>query len=681
MGKIRNAITNGIIRTFSSTGESFSTWVNTLSKYRAKRQFLKLYRGIVWACINAIGDDVAKYQPTFNQKDNRNGKMTQRQHEFMQVLERPNSRMTSKFDLFFATQAFLELVGNAYWYLSVEERSRKVREIYVMRPDRVRVATDKNNGDVIGYTFRDDSGNEIPLDVDEVQHFKTFNPENDYYGIGTVEAGILYIETEEDSAIFQRNFIKNQASPSGILTINGKIEKEQFNKVKAQWKEKTEGLANVGKTLFIRGADASFTKIGLSLGDLDMEKLKTLTEEKIMKMFRVPEIILGVTDKSGLGRANAETADYIFASRTIEPKLLRIDDGVQNIIRRNYKDESVLVTHVSQIPEDADRKLNEQDKLVNRVMTVNEVRAERGLPTIGAAGDRLYIGFNQISLEDAGSDNSASKSTGKTIQLTVAKKDATEQSFFQQLDKIDARTVKSYKSKLKKDLRAQRDAVISRLAAYAASVQNMAADEVVKAYEEVTPSSTEEADKSMEWLLPLLLLAISDGADTALALMNVDDDFVFSTGAQNAAEAAARRVMQDFTSQTAEKLKQVIAEGVNAGENLEQLTKRVQKVYDDAIGWRTDRLADSESHKNINKGVQLGFQQAGVKKKVWRALGSNPCQYCRAMDGTIINVESSYVPKGGTMVGEDGGEVVQDYDAVENAHAHANCHCWLFPAD
>ena len=50
------------------------------------------------------------------------------------------------------------------------------------------------------------------------------------------------------------------------------------------------------------------------------------------------------------------------------------------------------------------------------------------------------------------------------------------------------------------------------------------------------------------------------------------------------------------------------------------------------------------------------------------------------MDGSIINVESAYVPKGGTMVGEDGGEVVQDYDAVENAHAHANCHCWLFPA-
>lgn len=678
--KITQAFTQGVKRAFASAGESFSTWMTTASRYRAKRQFLRLYRGIVWACINAIGDDVAKYQPIFNRKDNRNGKLTQVQHEFMQVLERPNSRMTSKFDLFFATQAFIELVGNAYWYLSVEEKSRKVREIYVMRPDRVKICTDKNSGDVIGYTFRDDSGTEIPLDADEVQHFKTFNPEDDYQGIGTVEAGIIYIETEEDSAIFQRNFIKNQASPSGILTINGKIEKEQFNKVKAQWKEKTEGLANVGKTLFIRGADASFTKIGLSLGDLDMEKLKTLTEDKIMKMFRVPKIILGETDQQGLGRGNAETADYVFASRTIEPKLLRIDDGIQNIIRRNFKDTSMVIEHVSQIPEDQDRRLNQEDKLVNRVMTVNEIRKERGLPEV-KGGDKLYIGFNQIPIDGTGSDNSASASVGKKIVLTVAKKDATDQSFFRQLDKIDAKVVKKYKSDFKKDLRAQRDEVISKLVAYAASVKDMGSDQVAKAYEEIMPSEQEEAEKSLEWLIPLMLLAISEGADTALALMNVEDDFIFSTAAQNAAKDAARRVMQDFTSQTVEKLKAEIAAGVNAGENLEQLSKRVQKLYDDAIGWRTDRLADSESHKNINKGVQLGFQQAGVKKKVWRALGSNPCQYCRAMDGTIINVESSYVPQGGTMVGEDGGEVVQDYDAIENAHAHANCHCWLFPAD
>lgn len=678
MGKITDAISKTVKGWVEYTGESFSTWATSFSRYRSRRQFLKMYRGIVMACVAAVAEDVARYTALYFKKDNRNGKLAPIQHEFDKVLERPNPRMTSKFDLFVATQSFLELVGNAYWYLSVEERSRKVREIYVMRPDRVKIAIDDNTGEVIGYEFNDGKGNIVPLDIDEVQHFKTFNSEDDYYGLGTVEAGVIYIETEEDTAIFQRNFIKNQASPSGILTINGKIEKEQFKKVKDAWKEKTEGLANVGKTLFIRGADASFTKIGLSLGDLDMEKLKSLTEDKIFKMFRMPKFLLGDFDQGGLGRSNIEAGDYVFAKRRVEPAQLRIDDGIQNIIRRNFKDEQTVVSHVSQIPEDVDRQLEEDDKLVNRVLTVNEVRERKGLKRVDG-GDQLFVGFNQVPLDNAGSDNSTQTKTIRRI--TVAKKDAAEESFFQQLNAIDAKVVKQYTSKFKKDLKAQRDAVIENLHAYAASIKDIPADQVAKAYEEIMPSEQQEADKSMEWLLPLMLLAITQGAQTALALLDNADDFVFSTGAQSAAEAAARRVMQDFTTQTVEKLKQVIAEGVNAGEDFAALSKRVQKVYDDAMGWRTERLSDSESHKNINKGVQLGFQQGGVKRKVWRTLGSNPCQYCRAMNGKIIEVESSYVPKGGTMVGEDGGEVVQDYDAIENAHAHANCHCWLFPAD
>lgn len=674
--KITQAIRQGVQRAFASTGESFSTWVNTYSKYRAKRHFLRLYRGIVMTCIQAIAEDVAKYEARFMKKDNRTNKLSEAQHEFAKVLERPNPRMTSKFDLFVATQSFLELVGNAYWYLSVEETSRKVREIYVMRPDRVRVATDKNTGDIVGYTFRGDDGVELPLDIDEVQHFKTFNPEDDYYGIGTVEGGILYIETEEDTAVFQRNFIKNQASPSGILTINGKIEKEQFNKVKAAWKEKTEGLANVGKTLFIRGADASFTKIGLSLGDLDMEKLKALTEDKILKMFRMPKIILGDTDQAGLGRGNAETADYVFAKRNIDPKQLRIDDGIQNIVRRNYKDEAIVVTHVSQIPEDVDRQLNEDDKLTGRVFTVNEVRERRGLPKV-TGGDKLYVTFNQVPIDDAGSDNSTS--TGKTIVLSVAKKDATEQTFFQQLNKIKASINKTYISKLKKDLKAQQADVVSKLAAYAASVS--AGGDVIKAYEEIMPSEDTEANKTAEWLVPLMILAITQGAEQALALLDIDEDANISTAAKNAAETAAKRVIRDFTTQTVEKLKAEIVAGVNAGEDLKALTARVNKVYSDAYGYRGTRLSDSESHKSINKGVQTAFEQGGVKHKIWKTLGANPCQFCRAMDGSIIETKKPFVPKGGSIQGEDGGELVQDYEEVENAHAHANCNCWLFPAD
>lgn len=676
MGKITNSITQGITRFFGSAGESFTTWaVNTFGKW-TRRKLLKQYKGLVYACINAIAEDFAKYEPIFWKIDRRTGKKKQYRHPFAEVIENPNPSL-SKFDLMFATAAFLELTGDAFWYYALGERSRTPKEIYLMRPDRVEVVVDGTNGEVIGYKFRQDDGTKIPLDVDEVEHIHTFHPENPYRGMGTLEAGILYVEIENDTSVFQRNFMKNQATPSGVLTISGKIEKEAFNKLKQQWKEKQAGLANVGKTLFIREADAKFTKIGLSLGELDLKALKELSEEKIYKMFRVPQIILGHTDSSGLGRANAETADYIFAKRNIDPKQTRLDDSLQRTLRRNFKEMNTVIGHVSQIPEDKAAELAETDKAINRWETINEVRERKGLPKLPKGGDELYVSFNQVAVSEAGSNNGG-ESTGKAvkkIRRLVVRKDTAEETFFRQLERIDNRTTRQYKKTNNKFIEDQRKRVLDGLKAYAAGAPNAK----TKAYEEILPNAEEEADKALEEILALLLLAIAASGETAFKFLDNTDDFLLSQNVQNAVSDAARRVLRDHTNQTIVALQKSIADGITANETIEQLTARVNKIYDEAVGWRADRLSNTESHKYVNKGLQEAYIQSGITKKEWRALGSNPCEFCRAMDGTIINVDSIYVPKGSSIDGEDGGEYVNDYEDIENANAHSNCHCWLFP--
>lgn len=227
MGKIRSAITEGITRFFGNAGDSFTSWAaNTFGKWNRKR-LMNQYKGLVYTLVNAIAEDFAKYEPIFWKQDQRSGKKTQYVHPFAKVLENPNPSL-SKFDLLVATASFLELTGDAFWYYAVGERSRQPREIYLMRPDRVEVVVDGDTGEVMGYKFRNDDGTKIALEVDEVEHIKTFNPLNQYRGMGTVEAAILYVEIENDTSEFQRNFMKNQATPSGVLTISGKIEKKRL---------------------------------------------------------------------------------------------------------------------------------------------------------------------------------------------------------------------------------------------------------------------------------------------------------------------------------------------------------------------------------------------------------------------------------------------------------------------
>lgn len=670
MGKITQAISQGITRFFGNAGDSFTTWAaNTFGKWNKKR-LMQQYKGLVYTLVNAIAEDFAKYEPIFWKVDNRTGQKKQYIHPFAKVLENPNPSL-SKFDLLVATASFLELTGDAFWYYAVGERSRQPKEIYLMRPDRVEVVVDGDTGEVMGYKFRNDDGTKIPLEVDEVEHIKTFNPLNQYRGMGTLEAAILYVEIENDTSVFQRNFMKNQATPSGVLTISGKIEKEAFNKLKTQWKEKQAGLANVGKTLFIREADAKFTKVGLGLDELDLKALKELSEGKIFKMFRVPKIILGDTDQNGLGRANAEVADYIFAKRTIDPKQTRLDDAIQKTLKRSFSDENTVVGHVSQIPEDKAAQLNEDDKLTGRVYTVNEVRERKGLPRVDG-GDKLYVSFNQVPIDESntGNDN-GSKSVKRVIRL-AARKDAAEETFFSRLNKIDGRAYRSSKKAYNGILAAQEAAIIEKLSAYADKG-------ITRAYEELMPVESEETNKAVELLLPILLLALAQGGEAALAFLGVDEALNVSPATQRLLEDRLRRALKENTNATIAKLQKTISEGIAANETIEQLTARIKAVYEKAMGYRSDTLTDDQSHKAVNKGLQEAYAQAGIKRKEWRALGSNPCKFCKAMNGEIIEMQSNYVPKGGKIVADDGEEYINDYDDIENANAHPNCHCWLFP--
>lgn len=670
MGKITQAVSQGITRFFGNAGDSFTTWAaNTFGKWNRKK-LMQQYKGLVYTLVNAIAEDFAKYEPIFWKVDNRTGQKKQYQHPFAKVLENPNPSL-SKFDLLVATASFLELTGDAFWYYAVGERTRQPKEIYLMRPDRVEVVVDGDTGEVMGYKFRNDDGTKVPLEVDEVEHIKTFNPLNQYRGMGTLEAAILYVEIENDTSTFQRNFMKNQATPSGVLTISGKIEKEAFNKLKTQWKEKQAGLANVGKTLFIREADAKFTKVGLGLDELDLKALKELSEGKLFKMFRVPKIILGDTDQNGLGRANAEVADYIFAKRTIDPKQTRLDDAIQKALKRSFKDENTVVGHVSQIPEDKAAQLNEDDKLTGRVYTVNEVRERKGLPKVDG-GDQLYVSFNQVPIsESTTGSNNGSKSVKRVIRL-AAHKDAAEETFFRQLNKIDSKAFRAGKKANNSILEQQRDLIVERLAAYAEKG-------VTRAYEEIMPDVNEETDKLVEILLPILLLALAQGGETALQFLGVDEPLNVSAQTQRVLEEKLRRALKENTNTTIAKLQKTISEGIANGENLEQLTARVNAVYEKAMGYRSETLADDQAHKAVNKGLQEAYGQAGIKQKEWRALGANPCKYCKAMNGQVIEMESNYVPKGGKIVADDGDEYINDYDEIENANAHPNCHCWLFP--
>lgn len=650
------------------TGESFTSFYSGDVPSKHGRALLGEYRNLVYSCIRAITDEVGRYEPKIYKRSDEGNKVPLKGvHPMLKILDNPNPTMT-KFEFFAASETYLELTGEFFWYKAKGQLSGKTKELYLLSPDKMKVAIDDKTGDVKGYAFMKGNGTEIPLLKEEIIHKKEFDPSNPYRGLGVVQAGLLFIETDNKTGQFQHNFMKNQATPSGILTLKstkGLIGVEAFKKIMYKWKEEYSGTDNAGKTLVIREADADFKKLGLSLSELDMGALKRLTQENVRQLFRVPQQLLGITETGGLGglgRANIEAIEYMFAKKTIEPKLDSYDDLLTRWLKDEWKDEELFVEHVSQIPEDKEFKLKEYDIGVDRWILRDEIRQETGRESI-VGTDELYTTFNQIPIGE--SNPKLSESKAATLAPKIVSK-AASRNFFDALLTVEDRLANTVENRFIKYLNKQERYVLGKLG------EQMGKSLVV------FPESEEELLKLTGLLEALVTKVMMQVGEMTLEYLGSDAEFALTQAIRDVVFDNLKKGLKDFDLETAKKIQKQLAIGLSEAEDVAQLTKRIEAVYEEAAGYRAERIARTESHRIVNEANARAYLQQGVTKVKWVARG-NACPFCKAMDGRVVNIGQSFVPVGGSITADDGSQLFNNFIDIKYADAHPNCNCYLDP--
>lgn len=295
----------------------FSFPLNNAAPDMKGADFLDAYKGWVYACVNAIAEDIADLQLRLERKSGANW-VSVENHLALGPLHDVNPFMTSS-ELWLNTQSFLELSGEAFWYLPKGQLVHKPIEIWPLDPTRVTVV--KSNSAIVGgYVYKNEKRQDVPLRRDEVIHFKRFNPRNRYRGLGTVEAAALAIDTDTDtySSQWNRNFFYNSAVPGATLETDKELSQEQYTRLKAAWEDKYRGVDNAHKTA-IREGGLKFHQAALSQKDMEFLEQRRWSRDEILGIFRVPRTVLGITED--VNRANAEATDYVFAKRVIKPRL------------------------------------------------------------------------------------------------------------------------------------------------------------------------------------------------------------------------------------------------------------------------------------------------------------------------------------------------------------------------
>lgn len=130
-----------------------------------------------------------------------------------------------------------------------------------------------------------------------------------------------------------------------------------------------------------------------------------------------------------------------------------------------------------------------------------------------------------------------------------------------------------------------------------------------------------------------------------------------------------------------DKLRAQLTAGMEAGEGIPELIKRVNLVYDNWNKIRSEAIAQNQALRASNRGALESYRQSGVvKKKIWIThLDDKTCHSCRRLDGKVIALDKNFFSKGDRPEVITAGEMTftfrNDYEDIATPPRHNKCRC------
>lgn len=347
-----------------------------INKFSTYESYLKAGTKKIWATWKAcdiVGTSVASTPFVVTR-----GQSTApvKNTELTQLLTYPNRFETFR-ELTYKTIMHLKLTGNAYWYKSeATMKGDRPKEIFALNPKRMSIVPDKN-GEIIGYIYKT-QGKEIPYDPDEIIHFKRPHPDNDFYGIGDIEAGEAIFDEHINRNLWSEGFWKNGASPSGLLICEENVtDQDAWNSAKAKWQKEYGGAKNAGKTAWLTGK-WRYEQLGLTAQEMQNIELSKMNVESIFMMHGVPLSVAGIREAANY--ATADIDNQRFKEYTVMPMVILIQDSMNTDLITGWGENLKIQFNVSGLI-NAGKVILDYVPLFDRGgMSINEMREKAGLP-------------------------------------------------------------------------------------------------------------------------------------------------------------------------------------------------------------------------------------------------------------------------------------------------------------
>ncbi len=587
---------------------------------------VKAVRYTTWAyiCIAKIGRSIAGLPMNFYQGFGDNPvKLTS--HPILDLLHRPNPEDTHR-ELWLDTATFQLATGASYWALEQFSQLNGAivpgkSTIWTLPADRVKIVPAIGDPEkrISHYEITGTSGKIVKYQPEEIVQFKSFNLENQYYGMAPLTVAMKTMEADFYAREHNRLFFKNGATVGDVYESDMNYDEVADQRIIESWK-KQQGYKNSNKLLTTwAGLKLRDTKRGPK--DLDFLNLIKLNREEIIALFGVPPAVVGLFEYANYANANMQKREFWI--ETIIPMLLSFETRLNEMVFPRWTDQEIWMefdlSAVPALQEDKIEKAKENVMLVRaRIKTPNEARADYNLdrieggdefpeiPTFGAVG--------QASLRLKAYDNQ----TDNWYQKDIARR---------QHERIFLDKMKSY-------FAGQKSRVLQALAGYPEDYM-LDENDLQYIFNELKEQEILEKDTK-----PLTEAAVADAGQAGLDEVKPAKGYTYDVAGKSLRkqedpdiagtfdltdpnvvawiEGKVARFVTRINDSTMGKIRTLIGHGVEEGWTLRQFADELGSKFDQFTLARSLLIATTEIGGAMNAGSMMGYRQSGVvAKKAW----------------------------------------------------------------
>lgn len=377
--------------------DNFVTNRVTLAEYNDAGCANPLGLSATYSCVNLIAGTIASLSPTIYRTSADGVRSEAKDHPLYWILRLDPNFDQTDYEFWEFLAACIELRGNGY-----AEISRNGGRIVSLTPvTAVGMQVRRGKRGMLEYEWVEDGNRKVRSQPDML-HIRGFGS-NGKCGASTLSVCARAFSGAMSTDATASKMFQNGARPSGALSMDGKLDREQRAELETLLQDRFVGAMNAGRPMVLDNG-LKWESLSITPEDAQLLESRKFDGEEICRIFGVPPAMVGYGDKSSNWGTGKEVDVLGFIKFTLRKRLRRIERALmKQLLTREERQSGVTIEFNLEgllRGDSAGRAAFYQIMVRLGVMTRNEARRYENLPPI-PGGDVAMVQMQDVPLADA----------------------------------------------------------------------------------------------------------------------------------------------------------------------------------------------------------------------------------------------------------------------------------------